>query len=313
MAKRAAKRPREEEEDEKASQPDSSQENVLNAEEQEDEEQDDEDVPAPLPLLPPRAPYVPKKKRVKRGPRDMTGVIRVGSIAQENFVLPQSLQDKEFPIRGLRFATAGLLITREEPSHTYHLTQESLGAILSDRGASLGSMCGKTDIFIEGAIDREHDKQNPDTWSGSAKQLSLAKQLATPHPPIVMSFAQFLMWFDLERVCFSESSVARYLEGGQAPPAPGGRKNSYKAPGRDRNRGSLMGRGLSWMSGPNAGKSCKPKHNPYEYSYRCQYPIDHLNPQPKPSPPLVAAAPQPNFLGGFGGYGSDDDRFGGDY
>jgi hypothetical protein len=280
MPKRAAaKRAREEEEEEdeeEASEPENGpnarQDGEKDGEQdglqdglqdgEQDGEQDDEQEPAPAPP-PLRAPYVPKKKRVKRGPKDMTGVIRVGSIAQQDFVLPQSLQDKEFPIRGLRFATAGLLITREDPSHTFHLTQESLKGILDDRGASLGGICSKTDIFIEGAIDREHDKMNPDTWSGSAKQLALAKQLAMSHPPIVMSFSQFVMWFGLERVCFSESSVARYLEAGQAPPVPGGRKNSYKAPGRDGNRGSLMGRGLTWTSEPNQGKGCKPKHNPF--------------------------------------------------
>jgi hypothetical protein len=72
-----------------------------------------------------------------------------------------------------------------------------------------------------------------------------------------------------------------------------------------------MGRGLTWTSGPNQGKGCKPKHNQFLHCYRCQYPTDQLNPKPKENPPLAGVVPQPNFLGGFGVYDSDDDRIGG--
>lgn len=140
------------------------------------------------------------------------------------------------PLSGLSVTSAGsCLIIEEKETFTRYLQIEDLKAIVIRAGGSFGaSVTGKTDIVVQGDLEREYTRKNPDTWSNSKTHKAIQAQSKNPKrrtPLQCMPFLEFVERFGLEREVRSNNAYARY------DPAA---KKKYTPPGKGRNRGQVQ-------------------------------------------------------------------------
>lgn len=231
----------------------------------------DDNVAEPADADPAPVNPAPKKKKARKiydGPK-------IGSYVDRDFAeLPLWITSKSHDlndrIKGITFACGGVLFTKDTLTESFHMTIENLKLVIESVGGKLqtGSPNSKTDIFIEGNLDAERTKSEPDKWSGSGKQIALQGLMDKnlEQPILVLSFQQFLMHFNLERECFLNSNVADFTDQ---------KRHTAKPPGT-RTRGDLFGVGLVWNTGPHATLTVLAKHNPFRYPYVAQFPNEAL-------------------------------------
>ena len=92
-----------------------------------DDDDDDDVYEADAEEVSPSSKKATKKGSKKQAPKQVYVPGQRLNLDLSAFEMPESLKDKgEDAIKGLRFGSAGLLVTRETPLYSFHITETAL-------------------------------------------------------------------------------------------------------------------------------------------------------------------------------------------